>query len=94
MGADHPVERAVAVRTQAQFLSKDVDVIVKEDVRLVEAGAVPVVEFAAREGLIGGDRRQVGPAEIGADAGVDVEPVVVAERLGVGRDAGFGGQLR
>ncbi|MNS56350.1 hypothetical protein D3C72_892060 [compost metagenome] len=88
VGADHPAELAFAVGAQAELLSEDVDVIVEVDVRFIEARAVPVVELAAREGLVGGDRGQVGPAQIGLDAGADVEAVIVAEGLGVQADPG------
>ncbi|MNQ93755.1 hypothetical protein D3C85_1092370 [compost metagenome] len=45
VAADHPVQAAVVIRGQAQFLRKGVDVVVEIDIRLVESRAVPVVVF-------------------------------------------------
>jgi len=94
VAADHPVQPALVLRRQAQLLREHLQVVVEVDVGLVEAGAVPVVVFRAAEGLVGGDRVQLGPAEVGLDADVDVEAVVVATGLGAERAARDGGHLR
>ncbi|MNY04006.1 hypothetical protein D3C86_1366550 [compost metagenome] len=45
VGPDHPVQAAVVVRGQSQFLREGVNVVVEIDIGLVEARAVPVVVF-------------------------------------------------